>query len=114
MTLLLGVFSLGGIPPTVGFTGKFLVFVAALDKDLFYLVLISMINVVVSLYYYALIVKAAYLTAPKEAVGPIVLSPAMTGLTLLIALIIVVGGLFPGSLYELALAATRVLVLRSP
>jgi NADH-quinone oxidoreductase subunit N len=111
MTLLLGVFSLGGIPPTVGFTGKFLVFVAALDKDLFYLVLIGMINVVVSLYYYALIVKAAYLTPPKEAVGPIVLSPAMTGLTLLIALIIVVGGLFPGPLYELALAATRVLVL---
>jgi len=114
MTLLLGVFSLGGIPPTIGFTGKFLVFVAALEKDLFYLVLISMINVVVSLYYYALIVKAAYLTPPKETVGAIVLSPATTGLTLLIDLIIVVGGLFPGYLYELALAATKVLVLPAP
>ena len=49
MTLLLGVFSLGGIPPTIGFTGKFLVFVAAIEKGLFYLVLIGMINVVVSL-----------------------------------------------------------------
>jgi NADH:ubiquinone oxidoreductase subunit 2 (subunit N) len=49
MTLLLGVFSLGGIPPTIGFTGKFLVFVAAVEKGLFYLVLIGMINVVVSL-----------------------------------------------------------------
>jgi NADH-quinone oxidoreductase subunit N len=114
MTLLLGVFSLGGIPPTVGFAGKFFVFVAALEQDLFYLVLIGMINVVVSLYYYALIVKAAYLTPPKEAVGPIVLSPAMTGLTLFIALMILVGGLFPGSLYDLVLAATRVLILPLP
>jgi len=109
MTLLLGVFSLGGIPPTIGFTGKFLVFVAAVEKGLFYLVLVGMINVVVSLYYYALIVKAAYLTPPKETAGAIVLSPAMTGLTLVIALIIVVGGLFPGQLYDLAIDAAKAL-----
>ena len=114
MTLLLGVFSLGGIPPTIGFTGKFLVFVAAVEKGLFYLVLIGMINVVVSLYYYALIVKAAYLSPPKETAVPIVLSPAMKGLTLAIAMIIVVGGLFPGHLYKLATAAARGLVLPGP
>jgi NADH-quinone oxidoreductase subunit N len=114
MTLLLGVFSLGGIPPTIGFTGKFLVFVAAVEKGLFYLVLIGMINVVVSLYYYALIVKAAYLSPPLETAGPIVLSPAMKGLTLAIAVIIVVGGLFPGHLYNLATAAAGGLVLPGP
>jgi NADH-quinone oxidoreductase subunit N len=110
MTMLLGVFSLGGIPPTIGFTGKFLVFVAALDRNLFFLVLIGMINVVVSLYYYALIVKAAYLTPPKEELGPIVLTPAMTILTVLVALFIIAGGLFPRHLYDLALAATGALL----
>jgi NADH-quinone oxidoreductase subunit N len=114
MTLLLGVFSLGGIPPTIGFTGKFLVFVAAVEKGLFYLVLIGMINVVVSLYYYALIVKAAYLTPPKETAGAVVLSPVMTGLTLVIALIIVVGGLFPGQLYDLAIDAAKAIVVPGP
>jgi NADH-quinone oxidoreductase subunit N len=114
MTLLLGVFSLGGIPPTIGFTGKFLVFVAAVEKGLFYLVLIGMINVVVSLYYYALIVKAAYLTPPKETAGSIVLSPAMTGLTLVIGLIIVAGGLFPGQLYDLAIDAAKALIVPGP
>jgi NADH-quinone oxidoreductase subunit N len=114
MTLLLGVFSLGGIPPTIGFTGKFLVFVAAVEKGLFYLVLIGMINVVVSLYYYALIVKAAYLTPSKETAGPIVLSPVMTGLTLVIGLIIVAGGLFPGQLYDLAIDAAKALVVPGP
>lgn len=111
MTLLLGVFSLGGIPPTIGFTAKFLVFVAALEQGLFYLVLIGMINVVVSLYYYALIVKAAYLTPPKEEAGPIVVSPAAKVLTFLIALAIIVGGLFPRHLYDLALVAARALLL---
>lgn len=114
MTLLLGVFSLGGIPPTIGFTGKFLVFVAAVEKGLFYLVLIGMINVVVSLYYYALIVKAAYLTPPKETAGAVVLSPVMTGLTLVIALIIIVGGLFPGQFYDLAIDAANALVVPAP
>ena len=46
MALMLGVFSLGGIPPTIGFTGKFLVFTAAMKNGYFYLVLIGMVNVV--------------------------------------------------------------------
>jgi len=50
MALLVGVFSLGGIPPTFGFAGKFLVFNAAMEKGYFLLVFIAMINVVVSLY----------------------------------------------------------------
>lgn len=48
--LMLSLFSLAGIPPTMGFTGKLLVFVAAMEKGLFFLVLIAMINVVISLY----------------------------------------------------------------
>jgi NADH-quinone oxidoreductase subunit N len=69
-----------------------------------------MINVVISLYYYALIVKAAYLTPPKETQGHILLSPAMTGLTVLMALLIVFGGLFPGQLYDLATHAAEALI----
>ena len=52
LALMLSLFSLAGIPPTVGFTGKFLIFTAAMQNGYFTLVLIAMINVVVSLYYY--------------------------------------------------------------
>jgi len=52
MTLMLGLFGLAGIPPTVGFTGKFLVFAAALEKGYLTLVIIGMINATISLYYY--------------------------------------------------------------
>ena len=36
LALMVSVFSLAGIPPTIGFTGKFLLFIAAMEKRLFY------------------------------------------------------------------------------
>jgi NADH-quinone oxidoreductase subunit N len=110
MTLLLGVFSLGGLPPTIGFTGKFLVFLAAMEKGYFYLVLIGMINVVISLYYYALIIKAAYFLKPVEELPPIPLSVGSKLLTLTALFIVVVGGFFPATLYNFARAAARLLL----
>jgi NADH-quinone oxidoreductase subunit N len=110
MALMVGVFSLGGIPPTIGFTGKFLVFVAAMQKGYFYLVFIGMINVAVSLYYYALVVKAAYLQEPAEALAPIRLSIPTRLLAVMMVIVIVVGGMFPAHLYSLARAAAHALV----
>jgi NADH-quinone oxidoreductase subunit N len=66
MTLMLGLFGLAGIPPTLGFTGKFLVFAAAMEKGYFMLVVIGMINATISLYYYLIVIKAAYLLEPAE------------------------------------------------
>ena len=53
--------SLGGIPPTAGFFGKFYVFRAALEKPrLVWLVVIAVLNSVVSVYYYLRVVTAMY------------------------------------------------------
>jgi NADH-quinone oxidoreductase subunit N len=108
--LMVSLFSLAGIPPTIGFTGKFLVFVAAMEKGHFTLVLIGMINVVISLYYYLLVIKAAYLLEPSEelpelrvSAGIKVLNAALIGVTL-------VAGIFPRYLLQLADAATGVLM----
>lgn len=109
MALMAGVFSLGGIPPTIGFTGKFFVFIAAMQNGYFFLVFIGMINVVISLYYYALVVKAAYLLEPEEELPRIVLSFPTRLLTVTMVLVIVVGGIFPHHLYALARAAAQLL-----
>jgi NADH-quinone oxidoreductase subunit N len=110
MALMVGVFSLGGIPPTMGFTGKFLVFNAAMERGYFLLVLIAMINVVVSLYYYVLVVKAAFLLEPDEELPVIHLSTPATILTAAMVVVIVVGGLFPRPLFQLATAAIQSLL----
>jgi len=108
--MMVGVFSLGGIPPTIGFTGKFLVFLAAIQKGHFYLVLIGMINVVISLYYYALVVKAVYLIEPETERPAIHLSAPVRLLTVAFLIFMVAGGIYPGQLYSLALAAARTLM----
>jgi len=109
MALMVSIFSLAGIPPTIGFTGKFLVFIAALEKGYFTLVLIAMINVVISLYYYLLILRAAYLLEPEEVQAGIQLSTPMKMLTGALVMVMVVAGIYPHHLIELTRAAALML-----
>ena len=110
MALMVSVFSLAGIPPTIGFTGKFLIFTAAMQNGYFTLVLIAMINVVISLYYYLLILKAAYLLEPEDEQPLLQLSPPTTILTGVLIFVMVVVGIYPTYLFELARAAAGALL----
>ncbi len=66
MALMMALFGLAGIPPTIGFTGKLLLFTAAMTQGHLALILIAMINVVISLYYYLHVLRAAYLLEPVD------------------------------------------------
>ncbi|MCG6917216.1 MAG: NADH-quinone oxidoreductase subunit N, partial [Deltaproteobacteria bacterium] len=110
MALMLGVFGLAGIPPTIGFTGKFLVFAAAMKKGYFTLVLIAMINVVISLYYYILVVRAAYLLDSDASLPRLQVSIPTKMLTGALVTAILVFGVFPQYLLELARAAASALM----
>ena len=110
MALMVSVFSLAGIPPTIGFTGKFLIFAAAMQNGYFTLVLIAMINVVISLYYYLLILKAAYLLEPQDDQPMLQLSQPTTILTGVLVAVMVVVGIYPTYLLELATAAAGALM----
>ncbi len=111
MALMLALFGLAGIPPTIGFTGKLLVFVAAMQQGYFTLVLIAMINVVISLYYYMLVIKAAYLLEPARELPALSVSAPVKVLTGALVTAMVVIGVFPTHLIELARAAARFLAL---
>jgi NADH-quinone oxidoreductase subunit N len=110
MALMVSIFSLAGIPPTIGFTAKLFVFLAAMEQGYFTLVLIAMINVVVSLYYYLRVLKAAYMLPADEALPPLQLSPAVKVLAAVLIVVMVVVGIFPSYVLELAEAAARALV----
>ncbi len=62
MTLF--VVSLGGIPPTVGFVGKYLVFAAAVAQGHWPLAIVGVSASLVSLYYYLRVVVAMYMADP--------------------------------------------------
>jgi NADH-quinone oxidoreductase subunit N len=110
MALMLALFGLAGIPPTIGFTGKLLVFIAAMQQGYFTLVLIAMINVVISLYYYMLVIKAAYLLEPPNDLPALSVSPPVKLLTGTLVTAMVVIGVFPTHVIELARAAARFII----
>ncbi len=61
LIMLLGLFSLAGIPPFAGFFGKFFLFTAAAEKGFYLLVTIALLNTIISLYYYLIVVKAMFI-----------------------------------------------------
>lgn len=52
--------SLAGLPPFGGFTGKFYLFVGAINSGYTWLALVGALNSVISLYYYVKIIKSMY------------------------------------------------------
>ncbi len=102
--------SLTGIPPTAVFIGKFYLLAAAIDNGLLWLAIVGVVNSVISLYYYAGVIRAMYLM-PAPSAAPIE-EPAMLqvalGVTGLGTLII---GLYPQPLIDLARSAGLLLGL---
>jgi NADH-quinone oxidoreductase subunit N len=77
--LTLALASLAGVPPLVGFFGKFLLLKAAVeqgaaDPAYYGLVGVALVGVVISLYYYFSIVRGIYWSRPSEALKPLSLS----------------------------------------
>lgn len=58
--------SLTGIPPFAGFFGKFFLFKAVIDEGFYWLAFVGLINSVISLYYYARIIKAMYFESAED------------------------------------------------
>ena len=109
LALMMALFGLAGIPPTVGFTGKLLIFTAAMEKGYLTLVLIAMGNVVVSLYYYLVVLKAAYLDEPEADLPELRVSPGFRLLAGALVTAMVVAGFYPAWLIDLARSAVSVL-----
>jgi len=104
--MLIFMLSLGGIPPTAGFMGKFWLFGAAIESGYVWLAVIGVLNSAISLYYYVRIVVFMYLK--RETIGsePVAGVPLTLALAIAVAATIVLG-VYPRLLFELADASAR-------
>lgn len=105
LVLLLSLLSLAGIPPLAGFTGKWILFSAAMDQGHWFLVLWGVLNSVVSLFYYLTLVKHSYLEKPAAGAGPIRLTLPVRLLALACFAGLVVLGVYPTPLIDFARSA---------
>lgn len=103
---LLALVSLAGVPPLVGFFGKFVLLMATVKSGMMWLALVAVVNIVISLYYYLMIVKRIYVDAPRVKT-PIVISARMQ-IVLLLAMAGIIGiGIFQGPFMEASLTASK-------
>ena len=91
-------FSFAGMPPTVGFIGKFFVFNAAITNQLYGLVIIGVIGSSISLFYYLRVIVRMYMVEPVKVAVPLapVRSLVVTGILAVAVLAnLALGTLFP-------------------
>src|SRR5205823_14070537 len=106
--MLLFMLSLGGIPPTAGFMGKFWLFSAAIDAHYYGLAVIGVLNSAISLYYYVRIVVFMYLK--KETIGSEPVASPSLAVALAVAIVAtLVLGVYPRLLFEVAELSARTL-----
>ena len=95
LAIMIALFSLAGIPPIAGFFGKFFLYTSAASQGYYTLVFIGVVNVTISLYYYLLVVRAAFLRRSENPI-PYFKSDVLTKISLAVA----VAALFIMGLYS--------------
>ena len=107
LAFVLGVsmFALAGIPPFVGFMGKFMLLTGAWRAGHTALVIIAAINTAIGIYYYLQVVRAVYTEAAQHDAEPIVphAGARMAGICL-VGLVLALG-IAPESMIRLATEA---------
>ena len=98
-------FSLTGLPPTAGFIGKFYLFASVIKAGpgFYWLAVVGIMNSVVSLYYYARILKAMYFEkAPVGEPGQLAVSPYYVTLLAVLVVPTLLLGVYWAPLADLA------------
>lgn len=75
-SMLVFLLSLAGVPPLAGFIGKLYIFIAAIKEGLYTLITVGLINIVISMYYYMIVVKKMYINEPTNP-SPVTISGPM-------------------------------------
>jgi len=66
LCFLITLFSLAGIPPLAGFFAKFYIFLAVIEKQMYFLAIIGLLSTVIAAFYYLRIIKIMYFDDAKQ------------------------------------------------
>ena len=105
-TMLILMFSLAGIPPTVGFHAKLAVLQSVVDAGMVWLAVVAVLLSLVGAFYYLRIVKTVYFDEPTDTAA---IAPAADARTLMAVngAAVLLLGLVPGPLMTLCLGAVK-------
>jgi len=107
---LLFMFSLAGVPPTVGFYAKLAVIRAAVAADMIWLAVFAVVMSLVGAFYYLRVIKLMYFDDPVDS-APLRSDLDLRLLLSVNGLAVLVLGLLPDGLMAVCLASIRSLVV---
>lgn len=102
--MLLIMFSMAGVPPTVGFYAKLAVLQAVVQVEMIWLAIFAVIFSIVGAFYYLRAVKIMYFDKPEDE-SPLPKALGMNVVLSINGLLVIVLGIFPGLLMSLATGA---------
>jgi proton-translocating NADH-quinone oxidoreductase chain N len=110
LTMFIALLGLGGVPGTAGFISKYLLFGSAIAPGYWWLTIVAVLNSALSMVYYLRVMKGIVgmpkeaLTATKEA------PPLMLGVTVAMATLIILFGVWPAPMIAYATEAGKALL----
>jgi multicomponent Na+:H+ antiporter subunit D len=110
LTMFIALLGLGGVPGTNGFISKFLLFGSAIAPGYWWLTVIAVLNSALSMVYYLRVMKAL-VGQPKEALKATKEAPPlMLGVTVAMATLIILFGVWPAPMIAYATEAGKALL----
>jgi len=103
--MLVFLLSLAGVPPLAGFIGKLYIFLAAVKEELYTLIAVGLINIIISMYYYLVVVKKMYINEPTDP-SPLYISGSMKAVMYASLAGTLILGIYPRPFIDWAVAAT--------
>jgi NADH-quinone oxidoreductase subunit N len=109
LVLLVGMFAMAGIPPFVGFAGKFMLLVGALKAGHLVLVILAALNTAIAIFYYLSVVRVAFTSDPGDR-PDVEVGGSMWAMGLILMGLIVFMGVNPDAMVSLAQKAVQVVM----
>jgi NADH-quinone oxidoreductase subunit N len=100
LMMLILMFSMAGVPPTVGFYAKLAVLQAVVNVDMLWLALVAVFFSIIGAFYYIRVIKLMYFDEP-ESDAPLVVNTDLQIAVSVNGLAVLALGLFPGGLLAL-------------
>ncbi len=101
--MLVFMFCLAGVPPTVGFVGKYYLFSAAVKAHLYWLAVIGVINSAISAYFYLSVIVTMYMKGDAEEKIEVFNSVPVKAVIFVMAIAVLYIGIFPSQFLDMAL-----------
>jgi NADH-quinone oxidoreductase subunit N len=99
--MTIAMLSLAGIPPLIGFSAKYKLFVTAIEQGQLALVIIAIIGSIISVYFYLRPVMAMYFTSPTVVSNPVASRNLYKKQILVVTVLLIILSFIPGLIIHL-------------